>query len=80
MRAWHNTRACAWRRCTHTIVNRSACGAKTKACPFEWYCADAGAPNGGACGDSVVCGADDTSSEAAAGDGPGAGEHETTRA
>eukprot|EP01043_Picozoa_sp_COSAG02_P038506 COSAG02_NODE_2976_length_7633_cov_2.195248_4_plen_184_part_00 len=45
-------------RCGHTIVNRSSCNSKTKACPFEWYCADPGAPNGGACGGSVVCGAE----------------------
>ena len=44
--------------CAKTILNRSDCNSKTKACPFEWYCADPGAPSGGACGGSVVCGAD----------------------
>ena len=42
-------------------MNRSSCSSKTKACPFEWYCLDPGAPQQGACGGSVVCGADNTS-------------------
>ena len=42
--------------CGKTIMNRSDCNSKNKACPFEWYCADPSAPNGGAVAVSSVVG------------------------